>query len=443
MPQPRVSPGRWTFSPDPCVEERVARIFRERPQAPSGGGERMRALLRALGDPHLRLPPVFHVAGTNGKGSVLAFLQSVFEAGGLSAHKYTSPHLVRFEERMVLNGAPIAPDVLMDLMDEGAAALERTGATFFEFFPALMFLAASRVPADVLLLETGVGGLRDSTNVVPETVAVLTRISFDHTHILGDTLPLIAAEKAGIMRRGRPAVAAPQKDAAVMKVFEEEAAKAGARLFRAGHEWRVRAEGAGFVFEGEKVSARLPAPGLLGAHQVENAGAAIAALSLGGFPALLKEDVLARGIAGARWPARMQRLVSGPAVRALPPGWELWLDGAHNDSGAEALAAQLKAWGGPVHFVTALKKDKAAEAFFGPLRPCIATVHVLSEDVGAPMQEAGALLHALSALGLPEPQVAGDLESAVRAIASQSPAPARIMVAGSLYLAGQILRNHG
>ena len=425
--------ARWMYSPDADIEAAMRALEKKYPPLYSSGIERTVAMLEKLGNPHLKLPPVFHVAGTNGKGSTLAFLQAIFEAGNLSVHKYTSPHLVRFEERILLNGRMIEHDVFLNLIDECAAAVEGMQVSFFEFFTALPFLAFSRRPADVLLLETGLGGTFDATNVLPKTTGLITRISFDHMAVLGNTLPEIAANKAGIMRRGCPCIIAPQPDAGVMKVFEDHARELGTPLFRAGREWRVRPEENGFYYEGPVFRGRLPGPALAGAHQIDNAATAIAALEQSAFSFLLTPEILSAAMKNVVWPGRMQRLTAGPAMDLLPPGWEIWIDGAHNDSGAEILARQAQGWTGkPLHLFISMKEDKDPEAFCRPLAPYLASATVLRDDVGAPMMKAEALCDHLKKAGIENTDIAETLESAVAALVFQYKMPRRILVAGSL-----------
>jgi dihydrofolate synthase/folylpolyglutamate synthase len=282
----------WVYSPDPDAETAIAGVARDYPQMVPAGLQRFRDYLGALGDPHLKIPPVLHVAGTNGKGSVLAFLQAAFEAGGQSVHKFTSPHLVRFEERIVVNGKMIGGALLPELMEECRRASAGHTVSFFEFFMALAFLAFSRALADVTLLETGLGGLLDATNVVEKNIAILTRVSFDHTHVLGKTLPAIAAQKAGIIKRGCPAVLAPQPGDGVTEVFERRVAEMDAPLLRAGKAWDVKEDAGGFSYTSARHEFHLPLPALAGAHQILNAGAAIAALEAGGYEDLLRDDLL-------------------------------------------------------------------------------------------------------------------------------------------------------
>lgn len=437
---------RWTYSPDPEVEAALVAIEKRHPPLYTGGIERTLAFLEKLGNPHLHLPPVFHVAGTNGKGSTLAFLQAIFEAGGLSVHKYTSPHLVRFEERVVLNGRMIESKVFLALVDECAAEAAGMEVSFFEFFTVLAFLAFARHPADAVLLETGLGGTLDATNVVPSTQGIITRISYDHMNVLGATLEEIAANKAGIMRKDGHCVVGWQADTGVSQTLERCAEKMNVAPFRAGKEWGVDKSESGFLYKSAGFSFSLPLPSLQGAHQIDNAGNAIAALERSAFSELLTQDTLSRAVTKTAWPGRMQRLKTGPATALLPKGWELWLDGAHNDSGAETLVRQMTAWqvdGKPLHLVMAMKNDKDAVAFCRPLAPFIASSVALEEDVGAPMMRAEELCRHMRHAGFPHVSLAENLTVAVQSLAVfPSLPPRRILITGSLYLAGHVLRTH-
>lgn len=440
----------YTFSPDPDVEAALQRIHALYPPLYPADPARPRDFYRALGNPNLHLPPVFHVAGTNGKGSTLAFLQAIFEQAGLRVHKYTSPHLVRFEERIVIGGRMIGAAALLDLIAECESRIAPGGVSFFEFITGMAYLAFSRHPADAVLLETGLGGTHDATNVC-DTVeaAILTRISYDHQHILGNSLREIAANKAGIMRCGCPAILAPQAESAVTDYFRETAVALGATIVDG---WTASATADGFLYQSPAHVFRLPPPALLGAHQVINAATAIAAVESSRFSSILTQDNLARAMRGVVWPGRMQRLQKGPGVEALPAGWQLWLDGSHNDSGAETIVAQVADWrreGGnlPLHIITAYKSRKDIAGFYAPLAGLCDSIQCLDLDIGAPMVPAAELCTQLSALGFPAALPAAGLEAAIARIltpARLESAPAgRIMVTGSLYLAGHVLKTHG
>jgi dihydrofolate synthase/folylpolyglutamate synthase len=432
----------WTYSPDSAVEAAVSKIYDSYPPLLRGTLDIMRGVLKKLGNPHLSLPPVFHVAGTNGKGSTLAFLQAIFEASGRSVHKFTSPHLIRFEERFVFNNGMVSESDLLSLIAEVDAAARGEAISFFEFFNILFFVAAARRPADAVLLETGLGGLLDSTNVVENTACVtLTRISRDHTHLLGNTLTDIAAQKAGIIKPGCRVVIAPQSEAAVTAVFEKAAAEKAATV--AG--WETAPTNGGFIYKSATNKFSLPSPALPGAHQVINAGTAIAAVEAV-RPEWLTTETLSLAMRDVRWPGRLQRLTEGKLAALLPEGWELWLDGAHNDSGAEVLAAELdRAFSDkPLHIITAFKGRKDPAEFYGPLKNRVKTVQVVaatlfSDMPSVPMLEAEDLCDRLDDMGF-DARVTATLEDAVRYLTFPFTVPQRILVTGSLYLVGHALK---
>jgi dihydrofolate synthase/folylpolyglutamate synthase len=424
----------YSYAPDAAVESAIHAIRLKYPASYPEGLSRVRGVLARLGDPHLRLPPVYHVAGTNGKGSTLSFLQAIFEAEGKSVHKFTSPHLVRFEERIVLNGQPIASGHLLSLMDDVEKVAGGDELSFFEFFTVLAFLAYQQTPADAVLLETGMGGTHDATNVIdtPEC-SILTRISFDHTHVLGRTLTDIAAQKAGIIKRGCRVVIAPQEDAGVTNVFTATAAAMDAPVTP----WSVsHVDDGGFDFASAFFTGRLPRPSLVGRHQVDNAAAAMAAY---GRPSARFADALL----AASWPGRMQQITVGRLPELLPADWELWVDGAHNDSGAAAVAQQAADWGQdkPLHILTAYKKNKNIGDFYDLLLPVAATVQAVDFPIDVPMTSSADIAAYINGRG-GRGSVAENLESAIRALVFTSDAPARILVAGSLYLAGHTLRRN-
>lgn len=431
----------WTFSPDPALEAVLQAARLRYPSVFPEDTGRMLRFLERVGHPQKKLPHVFHVAGTNGKGSTLAFLQAILEAAGLRVHKYIGPHLVRFEERVVLGGRDIDSGLLRELVEEGNRLAAGSDVSYFEFHTALAFLAFSRFPADAVLVETGVGGLNDATNVFEAGVTpVLTRISFDHMHILGDTLEKIAAHKAGILKKLCPAAAAPQPDINVTKVYRDAASRLGVVLHDA---WTAVPAGEGFVYQGDN-RFDLPLPALKGQHQITNAGAAIAALEVSPFARILRQDALETAMRRVAWQGRMQQITKGRLVKLLPQGTELWLDGAHNDSGAEVLLPDMRKWKaeGPLHLVTAFKKNKDAKAFFSRLLPHADSVTVLGECVGEQMMPAAELCDGIASLGCARAQKAENLESALQSLAFSMPRGGRILVAGSLYLVGHALKRN-
>lgn len=405
--------------------------------------DRVRRLLADLGDPQDRLPPVIHVAGTNGKGSTIAYLRAMSEAAGYRAHVYTSPHLVRFNERIRVAGDIIADDLLTALLAE----VERVNAgrpiTFFEVTTAAAFLAFARVRADIVLLEVGLGGRLDATNVIDRpAVCAVSPISFDHPDFLGDSVGKIAAEKAGILKPGVPAAIAPQP-AAASAVIEAQAATLGTPLFRAGTEWWVEPRETGFRYAG-RATLDLPLPALPGRHQLDNAGLAIAAIEhLAGFTIAPRH--IADGLRRVEWPARLQRLTRGPLVDVIPPGGELHLDGGHNESGGAALAAWAAGLhdGKPLDVVLAMRATKAADAFLAQIAPHVRRLRCLtfSDETGWLAGETVADLARRA--GIADAAVAPDPATAISDLVARSPEPARILLCGSLYFAGRILVENG
>jgi dihydrofolate synthase/folylpolyglutamate synthase len=405
--------------------------------------DRVWRLLADLGDPQHRLPPVVHVAGTNGKGSTVAYLRAIAEAAGYRAHVYTSPHLVRFNERIRVAGSLIDDELLTGLLAE----VERVNAgrpiTFFEVTTAAAFLAFARVEADIVLLEVGLGGRLDATNVIRRpAVCAVAPVSFDHPDFLGDSVAKIAREKAGIFRAGIPAVIGPQPaDAAV--AIEDCAATVRTPLFRAGHDWRVEPRKGGFRYVG-RATLDLPLPALPGRHQLDNAGLAIAAVEhLPDFA--IEPSHIAEGLRRVEWPARLQRLRHGPLVALLSPGGELHLDGGHNESGGAALAdwASTRDDGKQLDVVLAMRSTKAADAFLARLAPHVRRLRSLSfpaESGWLPAETVAALARSA---GIAEATAAPDVATAIADLTARSPEPARILICGSLYFAGHILAENG
>ncbi len=399
--------------------------------------DRVRRLLRALGDPQDRLPPVVHVAGTNGKGSTLAMLRAGIEAAGRRVHAYTSPHLVRFHERIRVAGELISESDLAAVLDECEAANCGAPITYFEITTCAALLAFSRVAADFTLLEVGLGGRLDATNVVARpALTIITPVSHDHEQFLGETLAEIAAEKAGILRRGVPCVVGPQPEA-VMEVIEERAARLGVPLLAQGQSWHVWQERGRLVFQDESGLVDLPLPGLPGAHQLENAGAAVAALRHLGFDEAACEAAVTR----AQWPARMQRLRRGALVEAAPDA-ELWLDGGHNPAAGRALAAHLATLPKrPTHLVCGMLRTKDVAGYLRPLAGVadgLTAVSIPGEVSTLPAEETAAVA---ASVGLAA-ATAGSVREAVLRIAADEPR-ARVLICGSLYLAGAVLRENG
>ncbi|HEY1856480.1 bifunctional folylpolyglutamate synthase/dihydrofolate synthase [Acidocella sp.] len=386
--------------------------------------DRLVRLLADLGDPQLSLPPVIHVAGTNGKGSVCAFIRAIAEAAGLRVHVYTSPHLVRFNERIRLAGSLVSDEQLAQALDEIEAVNAENQITVFEAITAAAFFLFARVPADLCVVEVGLGGKLDATNVVRPAACAITSISMDHQDFLGDRLEIIAVEKAGIIKQNVPVVTGFLAPPA-MGAVEAAAGEAGARLLRRGRDWDVVETENGLRLDGLD----LPRPALLGAHQAENAGIAIQALRAAGFD--LAVPALALGLKSAEWPARLQRL-RGALLAQLPAGSQLWLDGAHNPGGAEALATQLAAWDGPTTLVVGMKQSKDVTEFLLILLPHAAQIIAVQEPdqhLALPVPE---IIAASGGVAVPGPDV--------RAALAQITAPTRVLICGSLYLAGEVLK---
>jgi dihydrofolate synthase/folylpolyglutamate synthase len=343
--------------------------------------DRMRRLCVALGDPQDRLPPVIHVAGTNGKGSTVAYLRAMAEAAGLKVHVFTSPHLVRFAERIRLAGTLISDEHLADVLDRVEAANAGLPITFFEITTAAAFVAFAEVPADLCIVEVGLGGILDATNVVTPKVSVIAPVDIDHREFLGDTLTAIAGEKAGIIKPGAPAVSARQQEEAET-VIEAAVAKAGVSLTLMGRDFDAWSERGRLLVQMEDRLLDLPAPSLPGEHQFANAGLAVAALLALADPRI-DEAAMGRGIASTVWPARFQRLTAGPvAERAKAAGADLWLDGGHNPHAGRAVSravADLAARDGrPVALISGLLANKDATGFFGAFRGVAAKVFTVT-----------------------------------------------------------------
>lgn len=404
------------------------------------GLERMRTLLEALGSPHKALPPVVHIAGTNGKGSTLAFLRSILEASGYVVHCYTSPHLVRFNERIHVSGHEISDEYLYELLEECRIETEKLGLpiTFFEGTTAAAFLAFARNPADIVLLETGLGGRLDATNLVDHPMlTILTSISFDHMQYLGDSIAKIAYEKAGIMKAGTVCVSSMQMEEAE-HVFEQQAELLGVNLIQYGYDWGVKKTATGMTFLAHDTELALPAPALIGDHQYMNAGTAIAAAkALQGF--VISEKAIAKGLQNAHWPARLQQLKEGTLPALLPEGWELWLDGAHNEAGGHVLSlwAEEKQ-DRPLFLISGMTKGRDSAKFFESLQPFSQFVCGLLVEAEPSSHPADYITEAAKTVGI-EAISCDSVEDAIRFLIEYSTVPARILICGSLYLAGSVL----
>ena len=432
------------------IDSIVARLTALHPKRIDLSLDRMWRILDALGHPERQLPPAIHVAGTNGKGSTIAFMRAILEAGGLRVHVYTSPHLVRFNERFRLGAAGegrlVSDEELAGALNECERINAGASITVFEITTAAGLLLFARHPADVLLLEVGMGGRLDATNVVGDPLAtVITPVSIDHAEHLGDTVGKIAAEKAGILKPGAPAIVAAQPREALLEI-ERQAARVKASIKIAGEDWTATEERGRLVYQDDAGLLDLPAPKLYGRHQFENAGVAIAALRA--VPSVkLAPAAFESGVAKADWPARMQRLSQGRLAAFTPQGGELWLDGGHNADGGRAIANALadleERVSRPLVLVVGMLSTKDCESFlrnFAGLALRVVAVPIPRQEKSFP---ADTIAAAARAVGIPA-QSSSDFEAALAAIGGfeLDPAP-RILITGSLYLAGAVLAANG
>jgi len=399
--------------------------------------DRVWRLLNALGNPQDHLPPVVHIAGTNGKGSTLAMLRAGFEARGDMVHAYTSPHLVRFHERIYLAGRSIPENQLTQILDECYAANNGEEITYFEITTCAALLAFARTPAQHTLLEVGLGGRLDATNVVARpTLTIITPVSMDHQSYLGDTLAKIAEEKAGILKRGVPCVVGPQEDEA-LEVIEAKAERIGAPLYVHGQHWHAFEEAGRLVHQDEHGLIDLPLPVLPGAHQIQNAGAALAALRL----LEAGEAAYDGAMTDAVWPARMQRLTEGP-VAQMAPSCELWLDGGHNPAAGAALAAHLATLPKrSTHMICGMLNTKDVRGYLAPLAGAADSLTALSIPGEANTLSVGDTAAAARDAGFSRVGTAVDLSDALRMLNETAPG-SRVLIGGSLYLAGHVLREN-
>lgn len=398
--------------------------------------DRMGRCLAAVGNPHLKLPPVIHVAGTNGKGSVQAMIRAGLEAADQTVHAYTSPHLARFHERIRVAGELITEAELTRILDELYVANGGETITYFEITTVAAFLAFARTKADWTLLEVGLGGRHDATNVIDDPrLTIITTVDLDHQQFLGDTVAKIAFEKAGIIKRGVPVVIGPQHGEG-LAVIEAEAQKSGAPTLIYGQHWHTHEENGRLIYQDETGLLDLPLPKLRGPHQVGNAGMAIAALRHLGFG----EDAASGALTNTYWPARMQRLEKGPLIDAAPDA-ELWLDGGHNPAAGAALAETLaRLPKRPTHMICGMLSTKDVEGYLRPLAEHAQSLHAVAIPNEAATLPASQTAQAAKNVGITV-QEAASIEDALTSIIEKTP-KARVLICGSLYLAGAILREH-
>ncbi|WP_290735207.1 folylpolyglutamate synthase/dihydrofolate synthase family protein [Amaricoccus sp.] len=425
------------MSLDAGSDAALARVMGLHPKVIDLSLGRIERLLAALGHPERRLPPVVHVAGTNGKGSTVAMIRAGLEAAGGRVHVYTSPHLARFHERIRVAGELVAEERLVELIGRCEEANRGAPITFFEITTAAAFMAFAETPAEWCLLEVGLGGRLDATNVVERpALTVITPVSIDHQQYLGETVAEIAVEKAGILKPGAPCVVGPQP-AAAWDAIVARAEAVGAPLVAEGQDWQVWEEHGRLVYQDMRGLLDLPRPALIGAHQVTNAGAALAALRALGAD----EAACEAAVTKAEWPARLQRLRRGPLVEAAGPGAEVWLDGGHNAAAGLALAEAVgRLPSRPLHLIVGMLRTKDVAGFLRPFAAIAASLQGVDIPGEAATLSASETVAAARDLGIAA-EAAPDLAAAVAHVARQAP-EARILICGSLYLAGRALREN-
>lgn len=434
---------------DKRLKQKLEKIFQLRRTRSAVNWDRALylSLLKSFGNPHKDLPPVIHVAGTNGKGSVIAMLRSILEASGKTVHSYTSPHLIHVNERIYLAGKPIEDDYLESLIDEALSYIDDAPLSFFEVTTALAFKAFSDHPADVLLLEVGMGGELDCTNVVEKPVAtIINRVSMDHTAFLGDDVRDIARAKAGIMKKDAPCIIGYQGEGqiagSINDVMRSHASDVGAKATFYDDDWSIEKDGQEIVFSHGDKKSRYPLPVLTGDHQVLNAGLAVMTLKMLGDDFSVSDKDIAKGLKTVYWPGRMQR---------LDPWWsedikntEIWLDSGHNDSAGEAVAQQMKRWkekdDKPIHLVVAMLGTKNAGAFLKPVLEHIEALHVVPVSSDPTSQSKEMIAESICSYGF-DHQKTHEHKNVFQAIShmTSKTAEIRILIVGSVYLSGEVL----
>lgn len=423
------------------LQAALDRLTKLHPKLIDLGLERTIALSKKCGSPHLQLPPVIHIAGTNGKGSVSAFLASLCQAAGLRAHIYTSPHLCRFNERIRIAGKLISDASLVSILSEIEEVNNGAPITFFESTTIAAFLAFSRHPADILILETGLGGKYDSTNIIPDTaLSVITPIARDHEHFLGADITGIATQKAGIMRKNKPTIWAKQSRQARQGLIET-ASELGAEIIEEGVDFHANpAENGQMEFLWRQEKHILPAPALIGRHQYQNAGLALAAMKMASPSAFT--PAACKGLADAKWPGRIQKLSSGCLADILLSGRALWLDGAHNAHGAAALIHTLQSLHeGKWMVIFGALNTRPAEDFLAQIKPIAAHIHCLTIADQPAAIAAQKLADIAASLDIPA-RPASSAREALTDIDARTDKAMPVIICGSLYLAGQILAEN-
>lgn len=428
------------------IEAALDRIAARRPRIIDLSLDRVFAALERLGDPHRALPPVFHVAGTNGKGSTIAFMRAMLEAAEKSVHIYTSPHLVRFNERIILGGEEISDNAFIAALESVDRAVGEEKLTYFETITCAAFLAFAEKPADYLLLEVGLGGRLDATNVIDRPLAaIVAPVDMDHEQFLGRTIGEVAAEKAGVFRKHAPAVIGRQNPDA-MAVLMQHAEERGASAYAMGRDWDAFSDRGRFVFQDDAGLLDLDPPRLPGAHQFDNAGLAIAALRAANIT--IDQETISQGIVSASWPGRLQRLTRGPiidlAAGLLNEAPEIWLDGGHNPHAGRALArvmADMEARAPrPLVLITGMQDNKDAAGYFANfegIARCVIAVKAEHDSAAAAQKIAAAAKKA----GL-NAHTSNQVSDGVRAACAATDTAPRLLICGSLYLAGDVLRDN-
>jgi len=408
------------------------------------GLDRIKTLLQLLDNPEKKMPPAIHIAGTNGKGSTTAFVRSILEQAGLKAHVFTSPHLERFNERIVLAGREIQDDYLFSLLEECRLVVEKNSLeiSFFEGITVAAFLAFSRIEADVVVLETGMGGRLDATNVLDRPlITIITPISYDHTNVLGESLTEIAIEKCGIMRQLSPCVVSMQTDEAAYAI-EKFAENLGTLLIRYEYDYGVFLEDGKMRYKDHNLDILIDPPSLPGYHQFVNAAASIAAVRAV-YGARITKDIIEQGVKKAFWKGRLQKITSGLIYKKIPEEWEVWLDCAHNESGAQTLGAWLRDLPDiPTYLIFSMTRNRDVNKFLSHIDNLkrIICSDISSEPLGYKGRQIPPLIEDEEKLKICE--VVTSIEEAIDLISRIDPdlKKKRIIIAGSMYLVSDFFR---
>ena len=429
-----------------AIDRILERLLKLHPKLIDLSLSRLKKLLDSLGNPEENLPPIIHVAGTNGKGSTVATLAAIYKSAGYRAHIYTSPHLVRFTERIVVSGSEISKNYLKELLIECEDANNGESITFFEITTAAAMLAFSRNPADLLLLEVGLGGRFDATNVIETpTLSVITPVSMDHQDFLGNTIDEIAFEKAGILKPSVPAIIGPQTNEA-LNVIKRRALELGSSAYIFGEDWNISPANNQLMFKIGSKSSIVPRPNLLGNHQIQNAGCALASVKLlnGQFP--VSQQEIDMGLVSINWPARLQKLKEGNLIENLLEDVEIWIDGGHNQDAAKAIASTLRDWrtASPeisIHMVFGALNNRCPQNFLQYFTNVIDTIRAVDIPGETNALSALEIETAARECGLKAYPAKG-ISPAITDIISNSSGKRRILICGSLYLAGAVLREN-